>query len=344
MFDSGALDGAIDGAIDGASDAELDGAEHEGGAGMDTGTGMECGSGAGQMDCCPSDPDKTAPGVCGCGVPDSDRDDDETLDCEDMCPDDGNKTEPGVCGCDLDEPDSGASVSCDDLTGALVHRYPFNGSGVTINDVKGTANGLLINASLTGTGACTLTVGTNEQYVDLPNGILSALTDATIEIWVAWDGVGNWTRNFDFGNTTTMPEGSQGSGSTMAFLTPRHTDAGGVMRLTYSVTGSSGQTVLNATTALPSDGVHHVAAVFDDTGNTMRLYLDGQPEGSVAFNGTLGGVNGITDINNWLGRSQYNVDPELGGTVHEARIYNAALTDEQIAFSFAQGQNPAFLE
>jgi hypothetical protein len=37
-------------------------------------------------DCCPNDPDKTAPGACGCGQPDSDYDSDTLLDCEDPAP------------------------------------------------------------------------------------------------------------------------------------------------------------------------------------------------------------------------------------------------------------------
>ena len=53
-----------------------------------------------EIDNCPDDPDKTEPGICGCGVPDTDRDDDGTPDCNDECPDDPNKTVPGVCGCD----------------------------------------------------------------------------------------------------------------------------------------------------------------------------------------------------------------------------------------------------
>jgi len=35
------------------------------------------------MDCCPSDPNKLDPGVCGCGVPDTDVDFDGLLDCND---------------------------------------------------------------------------------------------------------------------------------------------------------------------------------------------------------------------------------------------------------------------
>jgi len=35
---------------------------------------------------CPNDPDKVEPGVCGCGVPDVDSDNDGLLDCVDDCP------------------------------------------------------------------------------------------------------------------------------------------------------------------------------------------------------------------------------------------------------------------
>lgn len=51
------------------------------------------------IDLCPTDPNKTAPGVCGCGIPDTDTDGDGTPDCHDQCPNDPNKTTPGSCGC-----------------------------------------------------------------------------------------------------------------------------------------------------------------------------------------------------------------------------------------------------
>ena len=37
-------------------------------------------------DACPADPDKTSPGPCGCGIPDSDADGDTVPDCLDQCP------------------------------------------------------------------------------------------------------------------------------------------------------------------------------------------------------------------------------------------------------------------
>ena len=57
-------------------------------------------------DGCPNDPNKTEPGICGCGTPDTDTDSDGTPDCSDYCPNDPNKIEPGVCGCGVTDTDS----------------------------------------------------------------------------------------------------------------------------------------------------------------------------------------------------------------------------------------------
>lgn len=54
---------------------------------------------SGPTDECPLDPDKTAPGICGCGVPDADDDKDGSANCEDECPLDPQKTQEGECGC-----------------------------------------------------------------------------------------------------------------------------------------------------------------------------------------------------------------------------------------------------
>jgi hypothetical protein len=50
-------------------------------------------------DQCPNDPNKTVPGVCGCGVADTNSDGDSAYDCQETCDNDPAKTSPGVCGC-----------------------------------------------------------------------------------------------------------------------------------------------------------------------------------------------------------------------------------------------------
>lgn len=64
------------------------------------GTGDAC-------DQCPSDPLKTASGVCGCGVADIDTDGDGVLDCKDNCPLVYNKSQ-------LDSDGDGIGDACDD--------------------------------------------------------------------------------------------------------------------------------------------------------------------------------------------------------------------------------------
>jgi len=78
---------------------------------------------------CPSNPDKDAPGVCGCDVPDTDTDADGTPDCNDACPDDPGKLEPGACGCGSsdDDADGDGLPACQD-------NCPSDGNGTQADE------------------------------------------------------------------------------------------------------------------------------------------------------------------------------------------------------------------
>ena len=58
------------------------------------------------IDGCPSDPAKTAPADCGCGLAETDSDADGVPDCMDTCPFDANKTSPGACSCEVADTDT----------------------------------------------------------------------------------------------------------------------------------------------------------------------------------------------------------------------------------------------
>src|SRR5690606_35976416 len=107
----------------------------------------------------------------------------------------------------------------------LRHRYSFNEESfefVAVDSV-GAADGQILGvASFTGEGEVDL-VSMNDPasdgYVNLPNGIISALSNATFETWVTFDAqAGNWQRMFDFGNSSNG-EDTQGSGTSYTFFT-----------------------------------------------------------------------------------------------------------------------------
>jgi hypothetical protein len=265
----------------------------------------------------------------------------------DTCPNDPAKTAPGVCGCGFPDADTATLASCKGLKSALVHRYDFEGTGSIVSDRVGTAHGSLKGGAtlsqVSGKGAVVLGGGTAGPYVDLPNGLISTLTNATLEAWVTWSGGNAWQRIFDFGDSTNAtPEDNPANGKSYLFLTPM-TDAasGGVMRAVYSLAGGAvaSETRLEGVEALPQR-LTQVVLVVDSAKQLLLLYVDGAKVGEQAFTGSLASIN---DVNAWLGRSQYDADPELSGTFHDFRIYAAALSPLQIATSFAGGTDPAFL-
>ncbi|HOW73249.1 MAG TPA: thrombospondin type 3 repeat-containing protein [Phycisphaerae bacterium] len=93
------------------------------------------------FDGCPSDPNKMAPGLCGCGVPDTDTDGDGTPDCHDGCPNDANKTAPVNCGCgtpDTDTDGDGTSDCVDKCPADSSKTAPGTcGCGETDTDTDG---------------------------------------------------------------------------------------------------------------------------------------------------------------------------------------------------------------
>jgi hypothetical protein len=154
------------------------------------------------------------------------------------------------------------------------------------------------------------------QYLDMPDGIISGLTDFTVAAWVNRTTTSGqtWSRVFDFGT---------GTGVNM-FLTP---DAGGAAgaRFAITVTGSGGEQQITAADPLPT-GWHHVAVT--KNGTTGALWVDGELLATNA-NLTLSPASLGTTTNNWIGRSQY-ADPLLQATVDEFQIYGRALSQPEI--------------
>lgn len=242
-----------------------------------------------------------------------------------------------------------AGEACDDelrcfddctmsLPSALVHRYRFGGSGLNAVDSIQNQNGTIAGTALSGAGEVDLN-GDRQEYVDLPDGLLAQLTDATFEAWVIWRGgtivtpspydSRKWQRVFDFG------QAAGGKGTSYLFMTPLQEST--VPHVGFKSSDGTSEVALDGVSEFPRDESVHVAVVFDDTADRLSLYINGAYVSSLA---TTGHLAKIVASNNWLGRSQFDVDRYFDGRIQEFRIYATALSASQIAASFANGPDP----
>lgn len=76
-----------------------------------------------------------------------------------------------------------------------------------------------------------------------------------------------------------------------------------------------------------------MSAVLDISAQQMHLYAAGKLLGS----GVMAPLSELSDVNAWLGRSQWTQDPYLSGSYDEFRIYDVALSPDQLASIAAAG-------
>jgi hypothetical protein len=160
----------------------------------------------------------------------------------------------------------------------------------------------------------------NGDYVNLPDNLLSSLSDFTISAWVNPAANTAWSRVFDFGT---------GTGDYL-FLT---LNANGTLRYAITTTGPGGEQQINGAGVLPVNQWSLVTVT--QQGNTATLYVNGKAVGNNSnmslHPSSLGNTN-----HDWIGRSQY-ADPSLNGSVDDLQVYDRALSADEIT-TLATGQ------
>jgi hypothetical protein len=204
----------------------------------------------------------------------------------------------------------------------IIHRYSFTSDA---SDSVGGADGVLVGDAYVDKGQLTLD-GSPGTYVDLSaiGPDLGTLSNTTIEAWVTWtDASTQWQRIFDFGKDQ----------ASYVFMTPRSDR--NQLRSGISIHSFEHEQTVSSVAQLPDNVEMHVAVVIDADNHMIRLYMNGAPQCTL-FQTTLTPSNLGVTANNYLGKSQFS-DPYFNGLINEFRIYNVALTDDQIATSFANG-------
>jgi hypothetical protein len=219
--------------------------------------------------------------------------------------------------------------------GSLLHRYSFDGTGTTVSDSIGTANGNLVGgATLDGSGILSLPGnrdGQPDQYLNLPNGLISPLSEVTIVAWTTWLGGAGYQRVFDFG-ISDVGEGQGASGKSYVAVMPSTGFANGT-GLGAEVAAPGSATLQLPSPEMMNDRAAQVAFAFK-SGVSLELFLDGK---SLIQSFTSLELSAIKDVNNWVGESQWSKDHAYHGTFDEFRIYDAALTACQLRTLYDRG-------
>ena len=247
----------------------------------------------------------------------------------------------------------------------LTNKYTFNDN--TANDSIGGQHGVVVDntgisqfvggafdmSGNNGAGSNqdfsnSATVGT---FIDLPNGVFTGAVNngifgaVSLEMWFTTQQNRGWAEAFVFGTSAEGEGFSTGQGSYVAMI-PQSAPGGGAMpdfRATTRDPSGTEIPVIGSTTPLPTGVKQHVVYTLDHLDSTAgpngtgRLYLNGAEVASAEIATFL---DTLTDVNNWLGRSQWP-DPLYDGAIDEFRIYSHALTSTDVTNSFNVGPDPS---
>ena len=158
--------------------------------------------------------------------------------------------------------------------------------------------------------AGTKALNMSSGYVRLPYQIAD-MDEMTIAVWVNWQSSSNWQRIFEFCN---------GADEYM-FLTPSN---GSVMR--FAIKNGGTEQYVDSRNRLTARAWKHVAVTIGN--NKVTLYVDGVEVGSNS-NITIK-PSDFRPVFNCLGYSMSKTVPAFRGYLDDLRIYNYALSQEEV--------------
>jgi len=184
------------------------------------------------------------------------------------------------------------------------------------NGLDGSISGATENVDAPDGPALGLTGG----HVTIPAGALEDAADLTVSTRVKWDGTGGaWQWLFALGQNTDR----------YLFATPSNGD--GNLRAAVTQAAAGGEATVTGEGPLHTDEWATLTVTLDDDADTVTTYLNGVPVGSAASDVAAADLWGDgAESTGFIGKSFYP-DPAFAGAVDDFRLYDAALTPEQVA-------------
>ena len=149
-----------------------------------------------------------------------------------------------------------------------------------------------------------------DDYLKLPYHA-GDMKEMTFAAWVKGNSTAAWQRIFDFGNGEDE----------YLFLTPTN---GSAMRFEIKKGGVTQG--LNTNTTLGTGTWKHVAVTIG--ANEVAIYINGVKNASTT--GITLRPSDVAPAMNYLGRSQFDADPAFKGLMSDVRLYNYALSADEV--------------
>ena len=160
-------------------------------------------------------------------------------------------------------------------------------------------------------GPAGISLNGSDNFLQLPYAVANH-KELTVACWTYWRGSNTWQRLWDFGNDTDH----------YLFLTP---SSGSGMRFAIK-NGGSEQQLTSSSRLTPNTWAHVAVTIGADA---VSLYVNGKC--LVSSDNITIRPSDINPVLNYIGRSQFASDPMYKGYIDDFRIYNYALTPEEVA-------------
>lgn len=227
-----------------------------------------------------------------------------------------------------------------ETSAALTHRYSFTEAttggtkGTVTKDSVGNTDAIVKGPAATvADGKLTLK---NEDktsddaqlsYVEFAAPLIPRTGSTSIAVWFNANDAGAYARLVNFGDK----EGD--SGSAFIYLTARNGDD--QSRGAITATDAASKTAQD-NERLDDGKPHMIALVIDGAAKKLHIFIDGK-EPKPAEDLGENTLDKVRPTNNWLGRSSFDHDPGLSGSIDEVRVYDHALSADEAAAAFKAG-------
>lgn len=237
----------------------------------------------------------------------------------------------------------GATISS--MAQTMTDRYSFfaatNNTPMAVDSLRTNFNGTLFNDAVITGGQLQLD---GNAYVQLPAGVITNDHAVTIEVWGDYPATGQsgWGNLFDFGAPSVADAPGQADSHSISFCV--HTGAGTTGDLDAAISDFDDANVNRQNCYVVPQGVDdplaglvgaYVAAVFNPPSGYIAIYTNGVL--AAKLTGVTNTITpGVWDASNFIGKDNWP-DTPMVGSLDEFRIWNGALTGQQIAASYQSG-------